>query len=500
MEVATLNHEVHDPARLRVRREAGEVVRNISELRRFFRRNARPIYCIGPTDFNLAGMEHWVRGFGHICHIDCYDGRHPNVFVPSAVEHEEFASIEDVNNHLLRHPQVAELIRRQGGDPVAVFLMFDEATEELCLRLGLEIWFPSAALRHRCDNKVETVRIGNRAGVPSVPNVLAKVRSFAQLRRVATEAGLGTDLVVQSPYGDSGHTTFFIRSRSDWRRCAEQIVAEPEVKVMKRIDPLGSTLEGCATRCGTIVGPLLTEVIGCCDLTPYRGGWCGNELFAGAFTEKIRATAGRYAQKLGDQLFREGYRGYFDVDFLVDRQSGEVFLGELNPRVCGASPLTNHGIFAYADVPLFLFHLLEFSGVEFDLDVAELNARWWDQRSIDSWSELVIKSNGDEVDLVTAAPPSGLWRLVGESSRFERFEYHRSAVQSEQDGLFLRITGPGDCRYEGADLGILITQGRVMTDEFELNDRAKAWIRGLKACYATRPLGPKPFAPLGKML
>ena len=30
----------------------------------------------------------------------------------------------------------------------------------------------------RCDNKMETVRIGNKAGVPSVPNVLARVDSY----------------------------------------------------------------------------------------------------------------------------------------------------------------------------------------------------------------------------------------------------------------------------------------------------------------------------------
>ena len=140
---------------------------------------------------------------------------------------------------------------------------------------------------------------------------------------------------------------------------------------MKRIEPLGATLEACVTRCGTVVGPLLTELVGAPELTPYRGGWCGNEVFAGAFDAKLRATARRYTQRLGDQLYAEGYRGYFDCDYLIDRDGGDLYLGELNPRICGASPLTNHAAFAYADAPLFLFHLLEFSGVDFDLDVDE---------------------------------------------------------------------------------------------------------------------------------
>jgi hypothetical protein len=467
-----------------------EAITSISDVRRFFYRNRRPVYSISATDFNLAGMDEWIANFRHICQVDSYDGRHPNVFVPPEEEHDEFQSIADVNNYLLRHEQVVRYIRARGEDPIAVFLMFDETTEALCEELGIEVWFPAASLRCRCDSKVETVRIGNRAGVPSVPNVLAGVRSYTELRRLAAEAGLGKHLVVQTPYGDSGHTTFFISSRADWRRHAAAIAAEREVKIMKRIDPLGSTLEACVTRCGTVVGPLLTEIIGHPELTPYRGGWAGNEVFAEAFGERVRASARAYAEKLGGQLWNEGYRGYFDLDFLIDRDSGEVYLGELNPRICGASPLTNHAAFAHADVPLFLFHLLEFSGVDYELDVDALNARWADPRFIDSWSAVVLKSTSDEVDKVTAAPPSGLWRLDGDGAvSYERFDYRRTAVQTEDEGLFLRITGPGDWRYEGADLGILITRGRLMTDGFGLNERARAWISGLSAHYQDGPQG-----------
>ena len=48
---------------------------------------------------------------------------------------------------------------------------------------------------------------------------------------------------------------------------------------VKRINCRGSALEACVTRHGTIVGPLMTELVGFPELTPYRGGWCGNEVF-----------------------------------------------------------------------------------------------------------------------------------------------------------------------------------------------------------------------------
>lgn len=464
-------------------------VRNGSDLLLMFHRNERPIYFIGATNFNLLGIDRWVNRFRYINYIDCFDGRHPNVFVPSRTPHAEFESIEEIVNYLLQHKEVADLIERRGGRPVATFLMFDEKSAELARDVGMEVWFPPAALRQRCDNKMETVRIGNKAGVPSVPNALERVGSYPELMQIAERAGLGKDLVVQSAFGDSGHTTFFIASEGDFEKHKDDIVGEAEVKIMKRINCRGATLEACATQSGTLVGPLLTEVVGAAELTPYRGGWCGNEIFPGAFTESVRAKARDMAERFGNQLLEEGYRGYFDLDFLIDADNGEVYLGELNPRICGASPMTNHAAFAYADAPLFLFHLLEFSGVPFELDVHQLNERWAQRHFIDSWSQVVIKHTEDKVDVVTHAPPTGIYRMSDDGSvSYQRYDVERRAIDSEREAFFLRITGPGDYRYLGADLGILITRGRAMHDNFKLNVRARDWIRGVKRHYNAKPV------------
>ena len=218
-------------------------VTSISDMLLMFHRNERPIYFISATNFNLLGIDRWVNRFRYINYIDCFDGRHPNVFVPPESLHDDFNSIEDINNYLLQHKDVVDLIERRGGNPVATFLMFDEKTEELAKEIGLDIWFPPAALRQRCDNKMETVRIGNKAGVYSVPNALAKVSSYEHLLQIADRHGLGHDLVIQTAFGDSGHTTFFIASENDFNKHKDEIIHDPEVKIMKRINCRGATLE-----------------------------------------------------------------------------------------------------------------------------------------------------------------------------------------------------------------------------------------------------------------
>ncbi len=469
---------------------ATQTLQGLSDIRRYFHRNRRPVFFIGPTNFNLLGIERWCNNFHHVNLIDCYDGRDPNVFVAPDIGQSEFSSIEDINNHLLRRPEVAEYLHSFGERPVAVFLMFDATTEALARELGVEIWFPSAQLRARLDDKIETVRVGRAAGVESVPNVLAPVESYAQLRQVA--AGLGEDLVLQTAYGDSGHTTFFVSDEADFRRHAAHIVGEGEIKIMRRLDCRSAAIEACVTRHGTIVGPLVTELVGFAEATPYRGGWCGNEMFADSFDEATRARARDMTRRFGAQLASLGYRGYFELDFLIDRADGSVYLGELNPRITGISALTNMAAFAHADAPLFLFHMLEFSGVDYELDVDAINRRWASPENIDSWSQLVIKSTGPQVMRVVEAPPSGIWRAAGDGrgARFQRAASMPDSLLHADDAFFLRITGAGDWVYQGADLGIVLARGRWMDRDFQLDARARRWIDALVGAFRYAPQQP----------
>jgi hypothetical protein len=466
-------------------------LKGISDIRRFFYKNDTPIYFISATNFNLLGADEWIKNFRFITYIECFDGQHSNTFSPSEeLPHEEFQSIEDINNYLLKHPEVQEFIKQNKTGKKAgkvLFLMFDAETERLAKQLGLELIFPTAKLRTFMDNKVNTNRIAEKAKVPCVPYVLSNVKDYKHLRQVSKH--LGEKLVVQTPFGDSGHTTFFIANEAEYDKYAEEIEAEKEVKVMKQINCRGSAIEACVTRHGTVVAPLMTELVGFKELTPYKGGWCGNEIFPNAFTPEIRAKAAAYTQQFGDQLREEGYKGYFELDFLIDQDDQNIYLGELNPRVTGASSITNHAVFALADVPLFIFHILEWMDRDYELDVAELNERWADSLNLDSWSQLVVKHTKDSIEYVTGAPRSGIWRLQPDGHMaFDRMDTHRRHVEREDEAFFLRITRTGDYLYEGADMGILVMRGRLMTDDFKLTQRAQTWIQAVHAHYQSSPL------------
>lgn len=477
------------------------MLNGLSEILTFFRQNETPIYFISPMPFNLLGIDRWVNKFQYINYFDSFDGHHPNVFVPSETGPREFWSMEEMSNHLLGHKEVIDHIRRQGSAGKLLFIMFDEETEELARDLGLDIALPPAALRKWIDSKIVTTRLGNEAGAASVPNVLGRANNYAELRALAANAGLGDDLVLQLPYGDSGRTTFFIRTEEDWDKHQKKLVGE-ELKVMRRINHMPGTLEACVTRHGTLVGPLMTDLTGYPELTPYKGGWCGNDVFPTAISESSRKRIRTMVQALGNRLRQEGYKGVFCVDFLLDTDSGEAYLGEINPRISGASPPTNLITSAYGAVPLFLFHLLEFLDVDYTVDLDAIQSRWQD---FETWSQLILKQTEDQVELITKAPPSGIWRLNDDGQlSFARRDTDWTSVKAENEAFYMRVYGPAEYRYHGCDMGILVTRGRMQTDDRRLMDRARTWASGIIEQFEGTPPAPEfpvtPPEPLGSKM
>ncbi len=466
----------------------------IAEIRTFFRTNRQPIYFFGPTAFNLLGIDRWVRNFQYVVYYDSWDGAHPRVIAPKNQPYVEFESSEQINNYLLRDPEVQAYLRKRGGTPMIVLVFFDAETEEICRELGYRLILPADELRRRLDSKIVTTQLGDEAGAPSVPNVLGTASSWKELKALAAGNELGRDLVVQTPYGDSGKTTFFITGRKDWDNYADDIVGE-QLKVMKRIDNTAAAVEACITRHGTIVGPFMTDLTGYPELTPYKGGWCGNDLFPEALTPEQRTTAIGHVRRLGDRLAREGYLGFLEIDVLIDLATDEVYLGELNPRISGASSMTNVTAGAYADVPLFLFHLLEFMDVDYTIDVEELNERWRDLAAVDVWAQLIMKEPSDSVERILSAPRTGIWHLDEDGKLdFAGVSNDWHDVTHEDEAFFLRVYGPGDFRFKGADLGILVSKGRMQTAE-GLTRRSRRYIDGIRSQYVSEPL-PQPPAPM----
>ena len=468
---------------------------SLEDIKHYFKTNKRPYYFISASHFNLMHLDDWVNNLKFINYIDCYDGNHPNVVIPSYSPHTLPTCIEDINTYLLGHKAIVELIeddktrnRNSSHKGQAVFLFFDKEIENMCKKLDLDICLPSNDLVQKIDSKIETTKLGNSAGVASVPNALEKIDSYDTLVHVAKKNNLGPKLVVQCAYGDSGKTTFFISNETEYDKVSDQIEKEDSVKIMKQIRCAGTAIEGCATKAGTFVGPLLTELIGYPELTPYKGGWCGNELFPDAFSESVKKQAAEMTERLGDALYKANYRGYFEVDYLIDLDTNDVYLGELNARITGISAMTNMSNFCKNTVPLFLFHLLEYSDVDLNLSPKEYNSKSVTEGATGSASQIIYKFTDSETKVIKSAPVSGIYTLKDGKLSLAETSYKRRNALKENEIFIKRIMGVGEYTYKGSDLAILFLNQPLKESETKLNSFSDKWISAINNAYELRDL------------
>src|SRR5262249_13236512 len=110
------------------------------------------------------------------------------------------------------------------------------------------------------------------------------------------------------------------------------------------------------------------------------------------------------------------YRGCFGLDFLLDQDSGTLYLGELNPRLTGATPLTSQAALERGLPPLVLYHLAEWLRIDVPVDVQEFNAAWLGPRASAGWGQMILCHRGPAPAVVAVAPRSGIWRLAEDGS------------------------------------------------------------------------------------
>ncbi len=464
----------------------------IQDIKEHFAHDDCAYYFISATNFNLMAISDSVNQWFNVNLIDCYDNKNTSIIQTDVTEIPVFNDIESINTFLLTNKKITQHIKdhsTKNKKAKAIFLFYNTELEKEVEQLGMDLIMPPNKLVKHIDNKITTTEIGNSAQVPSVPNALVNVKNYSHLKQIINDHNLGDNVVIQTAYGDSGKTTFFISSEEDYHLHADKIESEDKVKVMQHIPCLQVAMEACATRNGTYIGPILTEVIGHPKLTPYRGGWCGNDVNPNIFDKKTQQTMYQYSERLGQALYSTGYRGYFEVDYLIDtsdKNNFQVYLGEINPRVTGISALTNMSDFCNQNIPLFLFHLLEYSDTEFNISTEEFN-RIVQEFEHPEFGQLIFKYTDSTLRKITTVPATGIYAFENGALSYKKHADNPRLM--EKDEIFiLRIISNDEYAYKGADLVILFANHNLQDSDNQLTPIATSLINATENIIEYREL------------
>ena len=136
------------------------------------------------------------------------------------------------------------------------------------------------------------------------------------------------------------------------------------------------------------------------------------------------------------------------------QDSGTLYLGEMNPRITGVTPLTNQAAREQHQPPLLLFHLLEWMGIDFSLDIDEFNQRFVEAGPAANWSQLIIEHIRDQSETLTKVPVSGVWCMQPDGGlSFVRQAFQTQAAADESEAFFMRTIDAGHTALKGSSVG-----------------------------------------------
>ena len=470
----------------------GEGVAQKQELRDFLSTFPEPIFYVSRTATNLLGLERFAPNFFFITFEDSWSGRHPANFTPRRMPVRKPRGNVGMVNWLLNNAEVSKFIAEKtppGSTPNIVIASFDEESEAICAERGYRLLMPPYSLRSHIDSKVTTTQIGNEAGIDSAPNILTSIADYSDLVSQAGDAGLGTDLVIQMPMGDSGTTTFFVSDAASFDAVSSRICGTP-IKIMRRISHLPLAVEAIVLDDHVVIGPLLREVTGHPELTPYRGGWTGSEVYPGLVSKAATEACLHIVRAFCEAVRKRGYRGILEVSILHDQQTGASYLGEVNPRISGSSAHSNLTETS-GSLPLFAYHLGHFlaEGVQFS-DIPSSGSTWPNIADSSQWSTLIVQETSDEERVVTSAPESGVYRFAENGKlTFVDFSIDWHNLTNAGNELYLlRLVSPGWRLSSGVEIAFLMISRRVQEDTYALTPFSHNLIEQVQALFETRSI------------
>lgn len=201
-------------------------------------------------------------------------------------------------------------------------------------------------------------------GIPSLTDRLNKL-SFAELIKTYSRP-----YVIQFGHGWAGKTSFFIENEKDFLNLSQKY-PDTFVKVSKFIRGFTVLNNCCIYQNKILVSPPAVQISAVKKLYPSPFVTCGRQWPAKFISEKQEEEINRISQQVGSVMQKNGYKGFFGLDFLTEESTGKIYLSEINARLTASSAFFTKLELGCGKIPLILYHLASFLNLslpDFDHD------------------------------------------------------------------------------------------------------------------------------------
>lgn len=224
---------------------------------------------------------------------------------------------------LLEHEKTKKFLKKNKIDNIVVFKNTKQI-EKTCLNKKWNLLNPSASLASKVEEKIQgTLWLGSLTKyLPPYKIILGQDLEWP-----------GRKFIVQFNRAHTGNGTILINSEEDLKEIKEKF-PKREIRITKFIDGPMVTNNNVVWGEKILIGNVSYQITGLKPFTDRPFATVGNDW---ALPHKIMSNPQkkRYvkiAESIGNKLASEGWKGEFGIDVIVDKETGKLYLIEINAR------------------------------------------------------------------------------------------------------------------------------------------------------------------------
>lgn len=466
-----------------------------------------PIVGIAPTPFPRVTMAGYLNDYSIVCFkfrrevpiikgqvdVFCLEERYPDIRVPK-VNAKEILSLSKVQDYLKSKPGVSLLLYKPS-----------HAIEEMAVNYGWKIIGNRYEVKELYENKKNFREVLKACGVEPISGEVVKFDDLDidlyhqlkvkygehlvfQIAEMTAGGGTGTAFINDDNEFDAFKEKFTIKR--------EKLTAIEHVNVTRFITGIPSSIAGCITRYGVLSGRIQTQIQDIPDvrvLTEGSGLFCGHDWSFRQYPDKLQKQAKDIAKKFGEYIYKQGYRGIFGLDLLVDEKEEKVYPVECNPRFTDAFPVLSMMYQSKGLLPMDVFHVLEHLNVDYQYDIEGLSQKY-DQPL--EGAQIILETKTDKWTKAAGEVKAGIYRFEGKQIQFVRDGYSYVHLQSENEFLVTEgVPFVGTVYKPGARVLRLVFKKAILKEAKELTDEAKEIIRQIYALVDLQPTESQEYYP-----
>jgi hypothetical protein len=419
------------------------MINNLNDVKKTFKKIKTPIFGAVSYASERLGPEQFVDNYKL---VSLYDSKETDliakdipVFCLEKVVGERLsprnASTTLTNKETQRHFKKES----KGKQPMVLLYKSSKRIENEVAKKRFKIACPSCKFgKNLFENKAKFRRILDNLNISAPPGKVVPL-SFLKFRKLGELFEIfGRPLVIQHPQKGGGKGTFFVRDENDYARTKYILRKDPpkEIVISKFIEGPSPSITGCVTKYGILSTLPQYQIIDEHLLNRNfvgSGLFCGHDWSSANFSKNILCQAEDAVNKIGNFFKTQGYKGIFGLDFVLDEKDEKLHVVECNPRLLASFPTLTMVQIANGEIPIIAFHLLEYLGVNYKINIKKINEQMWQKKE---GAQMFFHSPLNKKVMLKKFFEAGVYKFGQGNLDFVRSGYQFSDIKKSNEFLF----------------------------------------------------------------